>query len=140
MAETAPRIIDAAVRAIAEDNAALHIACAISRGEVERHLDDAVLTAWIRREADQTSPEDVLDRAIAALTTAQCEALLVVPAVRDALRSLCIADLAHEAEALQERERMLGEDWGRPYDPIAADRRALAREVAAANRAMRAQP
>ena len=65
---------------------------------------------------------------------------LVVPAVRDALRSLCIADLAHEAEALQERERMLGEDWGRPYDPIAADRRALAREVAAANRAMRAQP
>jgi len=70
MTETAPRIIDAAIRAIAEDNAALHIACAISPREVERHLDDAVLGAWVRREADQTSPEDVLDRAIDALTTA----------------------------------------------------------------------
>ena len=99
-------------RAIAEENASYHADSAITPRDVERHLDDAVLSAWIAREADLTSPEDALDRALDELTTAQCVELLRHPLVRQALRPLCIDDLVLEAEEILETESSRDRDPG----------------------------
>lgn len=111
MTTTAYHFVNA-VRAIAEENASYHVASAITPRDVERHLDADVLSAWIRREVDLTSPEDLVERALDNMTTAQCAALLAVPAIRAALRPLCIADLALEAEEMQETESSLDRDPG----------------------------
>lgn len=108
-----------AVRQIAEDNARLHVESAIVPRDVERVLDETLLSAWIARERDLWSAEDLLGRALDEITTAQAVGLLGVPQVRAVLRRVCVRDLIGEAEALQEREGLVGECVRREPDPDA---------------------
>ena len=132
-----PRPLRAAITQLADSNVQLHVPASITDDDALPFAkDDDVLHAWwtVKRvEREDLSEFITVLENIEPLKMHQlivaicCGHASAVKTLRDAIVAHVAHDISYEAGKLQEAET--GEPAERPYDPTAADRRALAREV-----------
>jgi hypothetical protein len=115
------------IDAIAQEAADRHIRDSITVGDASRHLDDEAIVAWTAWELGLRTPQELLADIVSELTDGQAKDLLMSDRFREHLKEWAAKDLLSDCEErtdaiLAEREPEL------PFDePVAADRRAMAR-------------